>query len=194
MNGADFARTTKPVSFSLLEKERFLESKEKGASKRVRWLQIGIRRPGFTPPPSTSTVHRRLRRWNRDKPWFYPTFFRRLGRRVSGRGAAAWYTSIVGCGSVSFTYSLFTVTSYFSLWGATTSARHGTTFQACHSEAKPKNPFPRPLRSTSPTKWVVLREDEQGSEVRFRRQAETKQSGLCEDEADFARTTRGARP
>ena len=49
---------SKPVSFSLLEKERFLESKEKGAPEWVEWLQIGIRRPGFTPPPSTSTVHR----------------------------------------------------------------------------------------------------------------------------------------
>ena len=43
-------RRSKPVSFSLLEKERFLESKEKGAIKRVEWLQIGIRRPVFTPP------------------------------------------------------------------------------------------------------------------------------------------------
>ena len=111
---------SKPISFSRRKKKRFLESKEKGAPVRVKWLQIGIRRPGFTPPLRSSTVHRRLRRWNRDRPWFYPTFFRRLGRRVSGRGAAAWYTSIVGCGSVSFTYSLFTVTSYFSLWGATT--------------------------------------------------------------------------
>ena len=49
---------SKPVSFSLLEKERFLESKEKGAPEWVEWLQIGIRRPVFTPPPSTSTVHR----------------------------------------------------------------------------------------------------------------------------------------
>ena len=82
---------SKTVSFSLLEKERFLESKEKGAPKRVEWSQIGIRRPGFTPPLCTSTVHRRLRWWNRDKRWFYPTFFRRLRRWVSGRGAAAWY-------------------------------------------------------------------------------------------------------
>ena len=43
---------------SLLEKERFLESKEKGAPKGVEWLQIGIRRPVFTPPLSTSPVHR----------------------------------------------------------------------------------------------------------------------------------------
>ena len=84
-------RRSKSVSFSLLEKERFLESKEKGASKRVRWLQIGIRRPGFTPPPSTSTVHRRLRRWNREKSWFYPQFFRRLRGWASRRGGAAWY-------------------------------------------------------------------------------------------------------
>ena len=43
-------RRSKPVSFSLLEKERFLESKEKGAPVRVEWSQIGIRRPVFTPP------------------------------------------------------------------------------------------------------------------------------------------------
>ena len=51
-------RRSKTVSFSLLEKERFLESKEKGAPVWVEWLQIGIRRPGFTPPLRTSTVHR----------------------------------------------------------------------------------------------------------------------------------------
>ena len=51
-------RRSKPVSFSLLEKERFLESKEKGAPERVEWSQIGIRRPVFTPPLRTSTVHR----------------------------------------------------------------------------------------------------------------------------------------
>ena len=49
---------SKPISFSLLEKEWFLESKEKGAPVWVEWSQIGIRRPVFTPPPSTSTVHR----------------------------------------------------------------------------------------------------------------------------------------
>ena len=66
---------------------------------RVEWLQIGIRRPVFTPPLWTSTVHRRLRRWNRDKPWFYPTFFRRLRRWVSERGDAAWDSRCcdVGC-------------------------------------------------------------------------------------------------
>ncbi len=41
---------SKPISFSLLEKEWFLESKEKGAPVGVEWLQIGIRRPVFTPP------------------------------------------------------------------------------------------------------------------------------------------------
>ena len=63
---------------SLLEKERFLESKEKGAPVRVEWSQIGIRRPGFTPPLRSSPVYGRLPGWNRDKPWSYPTFFRRL--------------------------------------------------------------------------------------------------------------------
>ena len=75
-----------------LEKERFLESKEKGAPVRVEWSQIGIRRPGFTPPLWTSTVHRRLRRWNRERPWFYPPFFRRLRGWASDRGGAAWYS------------------------------------------------------------------------------------------------------
>ena len=77
-------RRSKTISFSLLEKEWFLESKEKGAPVRVEWLQIGIRRPGFTPPLRTSTVHRRLRRWNRERPWFYPHFFRRLRGWVPG--------------------------------------------------------------------------------------------------------------
>ena len=81
--------TVKTHFASLLEKEWFLESKEKGAPVRVEWLQIGIRRPVFTPPLSTSTVHRRLRRWNRKKLWSYPTFFRRLRGWVSGRGGAA---------------------------------------------------------------------------------------------------------
>ena len=85
-------KRSKPVSFSLLEKERFLESKEKGAPEWVEWSQIGIRRPGFTPPLWTSTVHRRLRRWTRDKLWFYPHFFRRLRGRVSERGGAARYS------------------------------------------------------------------------------------------------------
>ena len=84
-------KRSKPVSFSLPEKERFLESKEKGAPVGVEWFQIGIRRPGFTPPLCTSTVHRRLRRWNRETLWFYPHFFRRLRGRASERGAAAWY-------------------------------------------------------------------------------------------------------
>ena len=89
---------SKPVSFSLLEKERFLESKEKGAPVRVRRLQIGIRRPVFTPPLRTSTVHRRLRRWNRERPWFYLTFFRRLREWLSGRGGAAWDCRCCGVG------------------------------------------------------------------------------------------------
>ena len=103
---------SKPVSFSLLEKERFLKSKEKGAPKRVEWSRIGIRRPGFTPPLSTSTVHRRLRRWNRGKLWFYPHFFRRLRGWVSGGGGAACIP-----------YSLFTFPYYFSLWGAASQTR-----------------------------------------------------------------------
>ena len=89
---------SKPVSFSLLEKERFLESKEKGAPVRVRWLQIVIRRPVFTPPLRSSTVHRRLRRWNRETPWSYPTFFRRLRGQAAGRGAAAWDCRCCGAG------------------------------------------------------------------------------------------------
>ena len=82
---------SKPISFSLLEKEWFLESKEKGAPVRVEWLQIVIRRPGFTPPLSTGTVHSGLRRRNRGRPWSYPTFFRRLRRWASERGGTAWY-------------------------------------------------------------------------------------------------------
>ena len=105
-------RRSKPVSFSLLEKERFLESKEKGAPVWVEWSQIVIRRPGFTPPLRTSTVHRRLRRWNRDKLWSYPTFFRRLRGWGAGRGSAACIP-----------YSRFTFPSSFSLWGAASQTR-----------------------------------------------------------------------
>ena len=65
---------------------------------RVEWLQIGIRRPVFTPPLRTSTVHRRLRRWNRERPWFYPHFFRRLREWVSERGGAAWDYRCCGVG------------------------------------------------------------------------------------------------
>ena len=83
---------SKPVSFSLLEKERFLEFKEKGAPVWVEWSQIGIRRPVFTPPLRSSSVYRRLRRRNWETLWFYPHFFRRLRRWVSGRGAAARYS------------------------------------------------------------------------------------------------------
>ena len=89
-----------PFLFPCRKKKRFLESKEKGAPKGVKWSQIGIRRPGFTPPLWTSTVHRRLRRWNREKPWFYPTFFRRLRRWASGRGDAAWDCRCCGVGGI----------------------------------------------------------------------------------------------
>ena len=85
-------RRSKPISFSLLEKEWFLESKEKGAPVRVEWSQIGIRRPVFTPPSRSSPVYGRLPRRNRDKRWSYPHFFRRLRGWVSGRGAAARYS------------------------------------------------------------------------------------------------------
>ena len=78
----------RPFLFPCRKKKRFLESKEKGAPVRVEWSQIGIRRPVFTPPLWTSTVHRRLRRRNRENLWFYPTFFRRLRGWVLGRGAA----------------------------------------------------------------------------------------------------------
>ena len=83
---------------SLLEKERFLESKEKGAPVGVEWSQIGIRRPVFTPPLWTSPVCGRLPRWNRDKPWFYPHFFRRLRGWVSPRGGADWHCRCCGAG------------------------------------------------------------------------------------------------
>ena len=85
-------RRFKTRSFSLLEKERFLESKEKGAPVRVEWLQIGIRRPGFTPPLRSSPVYGRLPGRNRGKLWSYPAFFRRLRGWVSGRGGADWYS------------------------------------------------------------------------------------------------------
>ena len=91
-----------PFLFPCRKKKRVLESKEKGASKRVEWSQIGIRRPVFTPPPSTSTVHRRLRRWNREKSWFYPQFFRRLRGWGAVRG-----------GSVPLPYSRFPFPSSF---------------------------------------------------------------------------------
>ena len=123
LNGADFARTTKPVSFSLLEKERFLESKEKGAPVGVKWSQIGIRRPGFTPPLRSGPVHSGLPRWNRDRLWSYPTFFRRLRRRGSGRGAAARYSLCCGAQCRLFTDSLFTFLSSFYLWGAASRMR-----------------------------------------------------------------------
>ena len=89
-------RRLKTRFFFPQEKERFLESKEKGAPKGVRWLQIGIRRPGFTPPTSTSPVHSGLPGWNRGKPWSYPHFFRRLRGLVSGRGGVVWYSLYCG--------------------------------------------------------------------------------------------------
>ena len=69
---------SKTISFSRGKKKRFLESKEKEASRRVRWSQIGIRRPGFTPPLWSSPVYGRLPQWNRDRLSSYPRFFRRL--------------------------------------------------------------------------------------------------------------------
>ncbi len=48
----------------------------KRGSVWVEWSQIGIRRPGFTPPSRSSPVYGRLPRRNRDKRWSYPTFFR----------------------------------------------------------------------------------------------------------------------
>ena len=83
-------RFQNPFLFPCRKKKRFLESKEKGAPVRVEWSQIGIRRPGFTPPLRTSTAHG-LRQRNRDRPWSYPHFFRRLRGRASECGGAAWY-------------------------------------------------------------------------------------------------------
>ena len=85
-------RFQNPFLFPCRKKKRFLESKEKGAPVRVEWSQIGIRRPGFTPPLRTSTVYGRLPRWNRGKLWSYPHFFRRLRGRASERGGAARYS------------------------------------------------------------------------------------------------------
>ena len=82
----------KPFLFPCRKKKRFLESKEKGAPVRVEWSQIGFRRPVFTPPPSTGPVHSGLPGRNRETRWSYPTFFRRLRRWASGRGAAAWHS------------------------------------------------------------------------------------------------------
>ena len=103
---------SKPVSFSLLEKERFLESREKGAPWRVRWFQIGIRRPGFTPPLWSGPVHGGLPGRNRENRWSYPTFFRRLRRWGSERGAADWYSLYRGMGfRLSYLFTL-----HFSLF------------------------------------------------------------------------------
>ena len=46
----------------------------------------------------------------RGKRWFYPTFFRRLRRWVSGRGAAAWYS--LYCGAQRRLFYLFTLHYY----------------------------------------------------------------------------------
>ena len=117
----------RPFLFPCWKKKRFLESKEKGAPVGVRWLQIGFQRPVFTPPLRTGPVHSGLPRWNRERLWSYPTFFRRLRRRGSGRGGTVWDSSIVGWSSVSFTDSLFTFSSYFSLRGASSRMRPRNT-------------------------------------------------------------------
>ena len=113
--------------------------------------------------------------------------FCRLGRRVSGRGAVAWYTSIVGCGSVSFTYSLFTVTSYFSLRGATTRRATAPPF---------KHVIPRRSRRIRSPVLYAARAQRSGSCCE-----RTSKGAKCvfavrrkQNRADFARTTRGARP
>ena len=85
-DGRDVQR---PFLFPCRKKKRFLGSKEKGAPVRVEWSQIGFRRPVFTPPPSTGPVHSGLPGRSRETRWSYPTFFRRLRRWASGRGAAA---------------------------------------------------------------------------------------------------------
>ena len=83
-------RFQRPFLFPCRKKKRFLESKEKGAPVRVKWLQIGIRRPVFTPPLSTSTVHRRLRRWNRESRGSIPHFF-----AACVGGGRAWWRCLV---------------------------------------------------------------------------------------------------
>ena len=137
---------SKPISFSLPEKEWFLESKEKGAPKRVERLQIVIRRPVFTPPLRTSTVHRRLRRRNRGRPWSYPTFFRRLRGWASERGGTAWCSLYCGIGFRLF--YLFTFSSYFSLWGATTPARQTTLRSG--AGAAISRPIPKTQKGAAP--------------------------------------------
>ena len=78
----------KPFLFPCRKKKRFLESKEKGAPVGVRWLQIGFRRPGFTPPLWSDPVHGGLPGRNRENRWSYPTFFRRLRGWGLPRGLA----------------------------------------------------------------------------------------------------------
>ena len=46
----------------------------------------------------------------RGKRWFYPTFFRRLRRWVSGRGGAAWFS--LYCGAQRRLFYLFTLHYY----------------------------------------------------------------------------------
>ena len=102
----------RPFLFPCWKKKRFLESKEKGAPVGVRWLQIGFRRPVFTPPLWSGPVHGGLPGRNRDKPWFYPHFFRRLRGWGSERGAADWYSLYRGMGfRLSYLFTL-----HFSLF------------------------------------------------------------------------------
>ena len=113
----------RPFLFPCRKKKRFLESKEKGAPVGVEWSQIGFRRPGFTPPLRTSTVHSGLPGRNRDKPWSYPTFFRRLRGWASGVAPLPGIPSIAGRSVVFFTDSLFTITFSLLLWGAASRTR-----------------------------------------------------------------------
>ena len=47
----------------------------------------------------------------------------------------------------------------------------------------PRTRIPRPHSDASPAKRVAEENEEQGSVRSFRRQAETKQSGLCDESA-----------
>ena len=105
-------RFQNPFLFPCRKKKRFLESKEKGAPVRVEWSQVGIRRPGFTPPLWSGPVHGGLPGRNRENRWSYPTFFRRLRRWGSERGAADWYSLYRGMGfRLSYLFTL-----HFSLF------------------------------------------------------------------------------
>ena len=59
--------------------------------------------------------------------------------------------------------------------------RHG--LRPCHLPLKGKARVRITPPTQSPTEWVCVGEEEQGSERSFRRQAETEASGLCDDEA-----------